>query len=268
MNLWLLRKTWRETWLMTVLLGVALCFVEGLLAAILPTIWEQMGGPFLESEFFQSMIRGLLSADVGARLSVENISAVAWIHPAVLTLFMAGAITVCTRFPAGEVDNGTADILLSMPVSRFQIVAHEAIAWLVGGVFLVCCALLGHTVGSTFGESSARQPGAYVLIVCVNLFCLYTAVAGLSCLAATLARRRGQAIAVMLATIVGSLLINFLIQAWPPAQHISFLSLLTYYRPFAVLQSGGWPTGDIAVLLMVGGCSWTLSAIRVVRRDI
>lgn len=268
MNLWLLRKSWRETWLLTLSLGIALFVIESILSVILPTFWDQLGGQFLKMKFFQSLIRGLLGADVGAQLSAESISAFAWVHPVVLAMFMANAITVCTRFPAGEVDNATADILLSLPVSRVQIIAHEAIAWIGGGVFLVCCALLGHTVGPKFATSHASQPSAHVLIVCINLFCLYAAVAGLSCLASTVTRRRGHAIAVMLAVVLGSLMANFLMQVWPSAEHIAFLSILTYYRPFVVLQSGVWPTTDLIVLLVVSVSSWTLTAIHVTRRDI
>lgn len=268
MNASLLKKAWRETWLTTLLLGAALGMIEGILSVILPAIWEQMGGQILQIEFVASLIRGLLAADVGARLSVESIAAFAWVHPVVLALVAANAITVCTRFPAGEVDSGTADLLLSLPVTRLQIVAHEGLAWLAGGVFLIGCAALGHMIGSAFATDATGQPGTRVLIVCANFFCFYVALAGLSCLASACVRRRGHAIAVMLAVVLASLLINFLTQMWAPAGHIAFLSLLAYYRPFVALQGGSLPTFDMAVLLSIGLLAWTLSAIKVVRRDI
>ena len=56
-------------------------------------------------------------------------------------------ILFCSRMPAGEVDVGTADVLLGLPVSRLSIYAAEALVWIAAGLLLIG---LGLATGSWF----------------------------------------------------------------------------------------------------------------------
>ena len=40
------------------------------------------------------------------------------------------------------------------------------------------------------------------------------------------------------------------------------------FRPVVVLQGGGWPLEDMAVLFVIGVFFWTLAGIIIDRRDI
>ena len=124
----LLLKTWHEVWLMTLLFGLALLTVIALLTFVYPQFQEELIEIIDRLPFIRPMITSMLGSDVGDKLNAQNLQAILWVHPIVLTLLWAHAIVFCTRLPAGEIDRGTIDVLLGLPVSRRTVYYSEAIA--------------------------------------------------------------------------------------------------------------------------------------------
>jgi hypothetical protein len=111
-----------------------------------------------------------------------------------------------------------------------------------------------------------------MVVVTVNLFCLYLAVGGLACLVSAMSERRGRAVATVFGILLASFLLNFLAQFWPPAEAVSRLSVLHYYKPLGVLRPGvmdaGWPVADMLVLAGFAAVTWTAGGLWFARRDI
>jgi ABC-2 type transport system permease protein len=271
MNRGLLLKAMRETWPATALLAAAMAGVEAILAFALPTVFDQLSAQLMTLEFFRSILSALLGTDVGTALSPEALRAITWVHPVVLTILWTHAIILATRVPAGEIDRGTIDILLSLPVSRWQSYRCELVVIAAAGTVLVTAAAAGNVLGNLAADARFRQDILRLAPVVTNLWCLYLAVAGVSCLISAFAERRGRAMAAIFALLVASFLLNFLAQFWSPARAVAFLSVLDYHRPLAALQRSGsdaWPLGDLAVLLAIGAASWTAGGLWLARRDI
>ena len=114
----LFTKSLHEVWLTTLLFGLSLLAVEALLTYVLPQIQEGLGGVFDEIPFLRSMLAALLGTELGDDITARTMQAFLWVHPVVLALVWAHEIPLCTRTPAGEIDRGTIDVLLSLPVSR------------------------------------------------------------------------------------------------------------------------------------------------------
>ncbi len=274
MILGLLLKSLREAWPATVFFCMALFAIEAILAYVLPTFIQDFSIPLLQVQFIRTMITALLGTDVGDMLRPDALAAIAWAHPAVLALVWAHAIVLCTRMPAGEIDRGTIDVLLGLPVSRWRVYASELVVLVVTGLGLIGMGLLGNRLGGLFLEDSPRLDLGVLVIITVNLFCLYLAVGGLASLVSTLSAVRGRAVGIVFAILLGSFLLNFLAQFWGPADRLSFLSVLEYYRPLLVLREvsgpsgGGWPLGDIAVLTISAAVLWGAGGVWFARRDI
>lgn len=268
MNRGLLQKTLSETWQMSLLIGIALVAVEAVLAFALPTFYEDLTGTFFQAKFIQDMIKALAGTEVVGALGPASFSAIAWVSPVVLALCWAHAIVFCTRLPAGEIDRGTIDVLFGLPVSRWRLYLNETAVWLAYGMVLILACLLGNVAGGTAIDPHLRPPLRRVLAVMVNLYCLYLAVGGLAWLVSASSDRRGRAVATVFGIVLGSFLLNFLAQFWGPAGHVSFLSLLSYYRPVAILQEGSWPVADMAVLAGAGAAFWLVAGLIFARRDI
>src|SRR4029077_7545173 len=154
MNRGLLMRAWRESWPATLLLGLVLVVVEAALAFILPKFGAQMSQQWLQLDFARGIMQAMLGSEIGDRLGPDMFQAMAWVHPVPLALIWAHAIVSCTRVPAGEVDRGTADVLLGLPVSRWEVFFSETSVWLVCGAAIHAAALAGNLLGG-LGAPSA-----------------------------------------------------------------------------------------------------------------
>ncbi|MBT8485584.1 MAG: ABC transporter permease subunit [Phycisphaerales bacterium] len=262
-------KSMREVWLATTLFAAGLFLVEVLIMMILPQmqadlldeVWSQL-------PFVRTMITALLGTEIDGPITTQALQAFAWVHPVVLALVWAHVIILCTRVPAGEIDRGTIDVLLAWPVSRSTVYVVETAVWLGTGLVILTVAVIGNQVGGLATEATHRPPLTRVLLVAVNLACLYVAVGGVALFASALGNRRGRVIAAVFGLVVASFLLNFLAQFWTPARHVAFLGVLEYYQPGGTLMRGEVPVRDWLVLLTVGGVGWIAGAIVFSRRSI
>lgn len=268
MNAGLLHKSIRETALVTLICAVGIFLFEAAVTYVFWTYQEEFTGDFLQIEFVADLLNSMVGARAGGAIGPSTLQSLAWVHPFVLTLFFAQAITSCTRMPAGEIDAGTADVLLALPVSRWTIYAHETVVWTVSGLVLVTMAMLGNRFGNLFIPAEGRIAVERVLIILANLFLLYICVGAMASFLATRANGRGHAVGGIVGILLTFLIWNFLSQYWSPAEKFEFLNILTYYKPMPILDKGTVPWGDMAVLGVLSGIFWGLGGRYFNRRDI
>src|SRR5260370_22519180 len=144
MNRGLLIRAFREMWPTTLLIGLILLGVEALFAFILPKFGAQFGQEWLQMDFARGILQAMLGAEISDRIGPQMFQAMAWVHPVPLALTWAHALLCCTRVPAGEVDRGTADVLLGLPVSRWELFLSETVVWLGCGAAILVAALAGN----------------------------------------------------------------------------------------------------------------------------
>jgi hypothetical protein len=268
MNRGLLVRALRESWPTTLVLGLVLAAVEAALAFVLPRFGSQLPAQWLQ----MGMIRGLLQAMLGTRiaeqLGPEMFHSIAWVDPLPLALMWAHAMISCTRVPAGEVDRGTVDVILGLPISRWELFLSETLVWLGCAVLLLLAALTGNLLGSFGLPPDARPHIGRLLIVLLNVFCLYYSIGGLSWLASSLSERRGRALTAVFLIILSLFLLNYLAEFWQPLERIVFLSPLHYHRPVAIQVAGIWPWRDLLVLLGAGSVMWLAAGVVFARRDL
>ena len=129
-------------------------------------------------------------------------------------------------------------------------------------------ALAGNLLGGLGLPADQRPQLSRVLIVVLNLFCLYGAVGGFAWLVSSMGDRRGRAMTIVFLVLLALFLLNYLAQFWQPLEKFVVLSPLHYHRPVNVLSRGAWPWRDMAVLLGVGGVLWLAGGIVFARRDL
>jgi len=268
MNRGLLGKALRETVPVTLLFGAAVFLVELALAYVLPAFQEQFSDTLLELPFVRNAVGAMLGTQVGESLGTEAFHSIGWVHPAVLALLWAHAIVVCTRVPAGEVDRGSVDFLLGLPVSRWEIHATETIVWLGSGLAVVAAVAAGNALASSALAPALRPPPEPRWIAAANLFGLYLTAGAFAWFVSSLSDRRGRAITLAFVVLLASFLLRYLAQFWEPARGLSPLSLLHYYKPLAILRDAAWPTGDLAVLGLAATALWGSAAALFLRRDL
>jgi ABC-2 type transport system permease protein len=268
MMLGLWRKTLAETWVQLLLFGLALCLVSALLTRLLPQLEEGLNQVFAMLPFVRRFIQALLGEDLGERINPQTLQAIIWVHPTILALLWAQEIVFCTRVPAGEIDRGTIDILLSWPVSRRKLFCAESVIWLASGMWLCLMMLVGHLVARQFVSSAATHSWRSVFLVLSNLYSMYVAVGAVALLVSTLSDRRGRAMATVFALVLASFLLNFLAQFWPTAEILAPLSVLNYYRPAQILANANIPAHDMLMLWAVAVIAWVAGLEIFARRSI
>lgn len=265
-GLW--RKTFLETWVQLVLFGLALSIVALLLTMLLPQLERGLNRVLVTLPFVRNIVQALLGDDLGPRISAHTLQGIIWVHPTILALLWAQEIVFCTRMPAGEIDRGTVDTLLSWPVSRRKLFYAETVAWLACGIVLCLMLLAGNTLARKISPTVAPHSWRNVLFVICNLYSLYVAVGGLAWLVSAISNQRGRAMGVVFALLLASFLLNFLVQFWEQAEPLAPLGVLNYYRPANILATGHLPLEDLAVLWTVGVLAWWVGLEVFARRSI
>ena len=136
------------------------------------------------------------------------------------------------------------------------------------GLVVVSLTLVGGLIGLLVLEDHMRPTPVRLAIIAANLYGLYLAVGGMALWVSSLCDRRGRAVALALAIVMASFLLSFLAQFWEPAKALSFLTVLEYHQPLAVLRHGTWPIANMITLAVVGALFWLAGAIVFLKRDI
>ncbi len=268
MNIGLLMKGLRETWLLTLVCGAGVMVFEALVSYFFWSYQEQFTQEILQMDFVRQIIEALVGAEFGDQVTLGALTSLAWAHPMFLSILFAHAVTVCTRMPAAEIDRGTIDVLFGLPLSRRSIYVSETAVWLAGAFVILVLAAIGSAIGHSFVPPADRPEIPRVLLVLCNLFALYFACGAFVLLVSTCSDRRGRAIGVAFSVLLAQLIWNFLAQYWSIADRLSFLTVLNYFKPMPILGDGVVPYGNIAILLSAGLVLWLAGGVRFLTRDI
>lgn len=268
MNRGLIIKSIREIWPATLLCGLLAAMFEGLVAMIFPSIEQEMGAQMLGMQFVKRIVEGMLGTRISAQIGPEIMRAVPWAHPILLALVLSHILICCTRLPAGEVDRGTVDVTLGLPITRWRWMWTDAMVCVLGSVIVIAMALIGSVIGAAIAGSDRVLGLTFSAMIFVNLLGLCLAFGAAAWLFSSLGDRRGKVITAAFALIVVSLLISYLEQLWDPARHVAWMSMLYYYRPLIILRDGQWPMGDLLVLYGVAAVLWGCAATVFCRRDL
>lgn len=267
-NIGIVKRSLRELLPISLGFGVFIGTVVGLLSYALP----QVQARFMKRGFIPPQVRQLRNALLGVDTADAGIADVAfsmvWIHPILMILLFAHAIMVCTRIPSAEIERGTADILLSMPVSRRRIFISETAAWIISGSLVLAFAFLGCYVGTRWITPDQMPVFSRIGITLINLALVYAAVGCAAMLIGANADKRMRAVMGVLIVTVGTLMVNFLEPLWEPAKHAAPLSILHYYKTYDMIGKELIPWRDMAILAGACAVMWAGAGVIFTRRDI
>ena len=268
MNRGLIIRAFRELWLITLVLSLVFMGIEAMLAYVLPKFSDQMSQDWLKVEYARRIYKAMLGMELGDSIVLQMFQAMAWVDPPVIALVWAHAVVCCIRVPPGEVDPGTVDVFLGLPVSRREVFLSETFVWLACGVAMFAAGLSGNLLGGLSLPPEQRPQFTRMLLVLLNFFCLYVAVGGLAWLVSSFSSRKGRAMTIIFLILLVLFLLNYLVQFWQPLEKFAFLSPLHYHRPVDVLRSGAAPWSDMFVLMTAGAVMWIAGGIVFARRDL
>ncbi len=222
----------------------------------------------LKIPFVARAWKTLLGSDVVGMISGTGLASIGAAHPFVYLVSAAVLLSECTRVIVGEIDRGSADMLLGLPTTRVAIYLSSTFVWMAWGAALCLTALLGLRIGVQLSPLFEPVDFPRILALLPNMFALYCAIGGLATGVSAFLTRRGRAVAIVLAYLLISFAVNFLAQIWAPMGWLARCGVLYYYQPLEQVKSGAIAWDDIGILVAIGGIAWIAGLIRYTTRDI
>ena len=246
----------------------------GIVGFVILFVWAMlnMGDEVLSFVSRFSFLRKVFEAGFGIKVegevSLNILLAVSFTHAVVLALSWAVMIAITTRVTVGEIEKGTADVLLTLPVSRSEIYFSTSLVWILAAILLAFCPVVGVWIGSQIFKTPEVVEVTRYFKPAANFFCLLLAVGGISSFVASFLDRRGPAIAIVVGIVLLSSILNFVEPFIEALKPLRFFGLLNYFRPVDVFRANTWPLVPMSSLLLIFFACWLLGLIIFHRREI
>jgi len=268
MNAAIIRRTARDTAMLLAVAAAGIIAFEIFFVQIVEQISETLPEIWRRLPFVGRILHVLAGVDIGREVSVRALLGLGFVHPLVLAITWGYLIAICTNTTVGEIDRGTTDLLLTLPLSRQTVYVSNTVVWVAGGTVLAVGTRVGMQIGTYLTRIGEQIDGIRMWIPVVNLLILSLAVGGTATLVGTLCVRRGQAVGIVVGIVLLSFMVNFLEAFLPAFGRLGFLGFLHYYRPVEALRDGTWPLRNLTVLGGITLLTWLLGLWRFSRRDI
>ncbi len=180
-------------------------------------------------------------------------------------ILIAFAIALATRLTK-EKEDGTMELILSYPISRFKLIFSRfvAAASLIIGLSFLSSIILYLL---TFINSASISFGRLMELSLISSI-LFLAFLGIGFLVSAIFSERGKATAIMVAVLVFSYLIDVFSGIWDRVKDFHFLSLFKYAKVETILKDGTMDLKNIIILSAITVMSFTIAAIIFQRKDI
>ena len=201
-------------------------------------------------------------------LSIQGAAAFMFNHPVVLILIAVNAMLIPSRHLAGEIESGTLELLLALPLRRGQFVLR---LWASGASLLLAiifAAWAGCFTGVALLDNLTGNFVFSMLKVGINLWLLSVVIMTYTLLLSTFAREAGKASLYAAAMTLVLYLLNFLSQFWQALAVTRPINIFTYYQPQKLALGLGHFAAHAAVLAAVIAVSLAIGLWQFQRRDI
>lgn len=232
-----------------------------------------IAGEFEKNGSFKQMyalvppfLRNFIGFDLSTA-SVGTFIAFGYQHPAVITIVIAYTVFTGT-IPAGDRDAETLDLILARPIPRGRYFASVLLTIGVGAVLLPACTFLGSALGIQLLPAPGHLPWSGYVGCAVGLTAFMLAIAGFALMLSTFARRRGTAIAQVVAVLVTLFLVDAMAQFSDAVAFLQPLSPFHYFQPlrWVLTPPMSW-SGPVVLVAVAAACSG-LAFARFQRRDV
>ena len=268
MNLALIRRFWLDSLPLGLAAIAAILLFEIFLAKTLSTFDLSAIQSLMKISFVRNAWKSLLGSDLMDVMSGTGLATIGIAHPFVYLVAAVLVISEATRVIVGEIDRGSADVLLALPVRR-SAVYISATAVLAGwGLLLVAAALVGLWIGLQFSKLFEPVDFGKLLPLIPNMYLLVMSVGCLTMGISAFLTRRGRAIGAIVAYLLYSFVINFLSNLWPALTPFAKAGVLYWYQPLAQVRDDSVAIMPLIVLSCVAGISWAIGLSWYCRRDI
>lgn len=269
--------------------------VERIIGELLPTFVKYMPLELIKHIIFQGSGQTLETLMGGQMINIDrpmDMLSVGYVHPLMLIIFSIWAIGRASLALAGEIDRGTAELLLSQPLARYQVIlAHFWIDLVV--IPILCLSLwagnwfgawmfgLLHLGAPIDGRELLVDPRAFFPGL-ANVAALMFAMSGYTMWLSSAGRFRTRVMGIAILATLVQFVINVIGQLWDKLNPLRPFTVFYYYQPQPIILKGQWtvdlnecwslskptPVNVILVLVAIGFIGYGLALFTFTRRDL
>ena len=234
-------------WRMIFIWGILLTLWASIYISVFPEVGEQF------TEFADMEIMLAFNMDMATMEGFIS-SVVVQIMPLILGFYV---ITLATNTLGGEEENGTLELVVAMPLKRWQIVTMKTLAlltfiFLILLVFSAGCALVLNLVIASNPDMVINITEMQLFIALLASYPLMVALFGISLFLSAFMPTRRSAVAVMIAFYLGSYVANSAGGMVTSLEWLETLSLFNYLNTSASVFTDGPSSSDVLILLTIG----------------
>lgn len=250
----------RRSWLLGLLACAAVFAFEVIVNRVFLQIQQQGGGSPL-TRVMPKWIQSAFNIGPSSMTELNGFISVTYQHPFLLAVLLALPVALITAFLTGDVEKRSIALVLSRPVSRFQIVTAVALVVLFWSAAVVAGAYVGVISGSHWTGLLESLNRSGLLRATVNLAALILAFTGISAAISSMLSVRGDAVGWSLTIVLVMYVWNFLAQVWYGGAGMANYSLFRFYQPTQILMQDQAATPDAWILTITGVAGWAVSAV-------
>lgn len=239
-------------------------------AVLILAIWPSLRANVeLLNQLWQSYPEAIRKAFGGENMqfaTFDGFISVEYFNQMWVIVMAAFSVSIATGSIAAEIENGTMELLLSQPVSRFSILVTRHIFFAMGVLTLIAATFIPIALGAPAVGGDLRYFGLLALVIPSFLF--FMAIGSITMFFSALVSSRGRAIFISLGIIIFCYALDILAKINDTVGHFHFLSVFFYWSPYRYLHNIDFAWGDIAVLTGITLAATTGAIWIFKRRDI
>jgi len=240
--------------------GLGLCFFPLVYVGIYPSVADEMAG-LADLEIYQAMGMsiGTFGDWIGSILIV--------LLPLVVSIYVIGNGTGTL---AGEEEDGRLEMLVTLPIPRWQIVTAKALALTIsaGFIYLIVAGASWGVFEAIKNQIETDLFGKEIFVAVFSPFSFVFAMGMISIFLATFTSSRRFATMIATAILVVSYFGSNLAASTPLLEPFEPFFLYTYIDGTGEAVKAGQQTSDIMVLLGIGLTAFVLALLFFQRRKL
>jgi ABC-2 type transport system permease protein len=240
--------------------GLGLCFLPVVYIGIYPSVADEMAG-LADLEIYQAMgvSLGTFADWIGSILGL--------FLPLVASIY---ALLNGTSTLAGEEEDGRLEMVVTLPLPRWQIVAAKALALIISSlvIYLIVAVVSFGVFAAIEGQIETALTGLDVVVAVLSTWPLVFAVGMIALLLASFCPSRRLAAMIAAVVVIAGYFGDNLANSATVLEPFEPLFLFSYLDSTGRGVTEGQPLGDVLVLLGVGVVAFALAVFFFQRRNL
>jgi len=222
-------------------------------------------------DFIQQLpqeLQQFLGEEFIAQFSVKGAAAFGYNHPLVITFLIIVAIIFPSKHVAGEIENGTLELIFSMPIERFSITFSLWIVSVLAIFFVISGCWLGTFMSKLIFSQAEILPFSKILLIGINLAALMVCINAYTFLISSYSRE-GSKVALQAAGItLFFYFLNYIATIWSVVGFLKPISIFHYYQPQKLMMGEANLGKNLIVLGLLTFFLMLPTIYKINRRDI